>query len=174
MGFAGIVFSEVCDNFQSFFHYLGGIMQDLSKPTGSQISVRIGGREVLLSGFSFEDIGLLQNEIRREKRRAKLETAKLAGEYMPPEHADEQMQRAITACESISVSEADIEGCLQTTAGIVTFFWVLLERQYPRQFNRGDVLQALASQAVSKEQIGELLDAFMVLQGKSESQTAMV
>jgi hypothetical protein len=150
-------------------------MQDLHRATGSRVIVKVKDQDVSLSGFTFEDIGTLQGEILRRKRRAKLEVAALSREFLPPEQWAVTWKAAQEEAAKIGfIDEEELDNFLQHSEGIVTFFWILLERQYPGQFTRADVLKTLAEQKVTGEGVSTLLEAFTTLrqQGNSTSQDA--
>jgi hypothetical protein len=108
-------------------------MQDMSRITGDPVILKPkskGGREFIVRGACFEDVGLLQAEILKKKRKAKADAAGLMLEYLTPHERQvtlEKVRKEIAEIAYVSMKET-MEFVL-SEEGTITFLWCLLENQ---------------------------------------------
>lgn len=137
-------------------------MQDLSV-VGKFIAV-IADQEVTLEGYSFEDLGTLQAEVVRDRRRARLQTALELRDLMGGEAGEREFEKIRAAAEKIVLTEQDFEAFLQTPGGVSTLLWILVERQYPQKFTRKQILKSLTDGQLTQEKVLELMETLKSLQ----------
>lgn len=142
-------------------------MQDLSQVAG-QVIANIDGHDVMLSGYTFEDLGTLQGEVLRDKRRSKLQVALELKSLLPGEEGEREFDKACAAAEKLTLADKDVEAYLQTTTGVSTLLWILVERQHPRQFTRAQILKSIVADQLPEEKILELMESLKALQQKKQ------
>lgn len=135
-------------------------MQDLSRVTGDPIVIRdFRGKDYTVKGFTFDDIGLLQGEMLRRKRKQVVDTAMEFRSLLPADEAKEHIQQAIRDASQIQyISDEEVNAFVMTTEGIKLFVWILLNRQYPGEFSESTMLELFASNKLGQEQIEHLLN----------------
>lgn len=139
-------------------------MQDLTSVTGSQVIVRIKGKECRLSGFTLEDWGLFQGEILRRKRDRVIEATAVAAKHLPPDRADAMLERAAEKAAKITtITGEEFDEFFRSDVGVLTFFWILIDRQYPQQFSRADIAETIAEDAEFAKKSETLLDSLLKL-----------
>lgn len=140
-------------------------MQDVSGVTGNFRMLKIAGEEVRVSGVTFEDIGLLQSEIVRQKRKAKVEAVALLKEHLSHEDYLAEMRAAVKEAESLSVSETLVHDFLSgedgkgNVEGVILMLWSLVNRQHPGKFTRNQIFAALASGTIGDEVLDWLFNS---------------
>lgn len=133
-------------------------MQDVSRVTGSPVIIKAKGKEYALSGMTFGDLGIIQAEALRAKRARKIEVAAEVAKYFPPADFKAHMKEAGEEAEKIGLlSDQDFDDYTQSVNGAATFFWVLFERQYPREFTREDVLGIVAGGQIGSVEVLSLV-----------------
>lgn len=137
-------------------------MQDLSV-VGHTIAV-IADQEVKLEGYAFEDLGTLQGEVVRDRRRAKLQTGLELREILGGEAGEKEFDKVRAEAEKIVLTEKDLEDYLQTPNGVSTLLWILVERQYPQRFTRKQILKSLTDGQLTEEKVLELVETLRKLQ----------
>lgn len=137
-------------------------MQDLSV-VGHTIAV-IADQEVKLEGYAFEDLGTLQGEVVRDRRRAKLQTGLELREILGGEAGEKEFDKVRAEAEKIVLTEKDLEDYLQTPNGVSTLLWILVERQYPQRFTRKQILKSLTDGQLTEEKVLELMETLKKLQ----------
>jgi len=137
-------------------------MQDLSRVTGDEVVIRgWNGKDFTVSGVAFGDFGLLQGEILRRKRRSIIEAASAARDYLPPADAKAIMQQALDTTAMVQfVSDEELEQFVRTSAGVQTFLWILLNRQFPGEFKESDVGQMFFNGQLNEQSAATLLAKF--------------
>lgn len=139
-------------------------MQDLSDVTGSQTIVKIAGQEVLLGGYTFEDIGAIQGAFLKSLRQGKYEAVLAMKGVIPDEQYAEEWTRAREECARLVVTKDDFANWMITNYGFSTTLWILAERQYPGKFTRQQILTSFTEGEISEEKSLELLQTIEALQ----------
>ncbi len=139
-------------------------MQDISDPTGSQTIAKIAGQEVLLGGFTFEDIGTIQGELLKAKRKAILQTALVARDILPPDEAAKEWEAARDKASRVEITGDDFDKYMKAADGVATMLWILCERQHPGRFTRAEILKSLNAGELTDDKALELLQTLEALQ----------
>lgn len=144
-------------------------MQDLSEVTGSKTLVKIAGREYLLEGFTFEDIGALQGECLKQKRKAILETALAMRDIgLSASEYEAEWSRARDQASQVQLTGEDFDKYMRSSGGVAAIFFVLIERQYPGKVTRDEIRKALESKEMTEDMATELFLSLENLQQHSK------
>ncbi len=144
-------------------------MQNVSRVTGGPIQVRIKDRDILLKEMTFENLGAIQEEMLKQKRRRLVQSAVAAKEVLPPAEGKELLDRAIQEASNIlSVTDEDATKYLSTQEGVCFFLWVVIDSQYPNLVSRSEVLELLMNETFGEQQIGQLTDRVFGNNGGNE------
>lgn len=139
-------------------------MQDLSQVTGAPVILRVRDEDVLVKPFTLEDIGVIQQEIMRQKRVNVVSAARDAGKLLPKDEANELLDRALQKAAQInSVTVEEFNSFIASDVGVVTFFWLLLDRQYPGRFTREDMLLTIARDSQFSDKVTNLMNGLQDL-----------
>lgn len=145
-------------------------MEDVSRVTGDPVTVQWKGKDYILGGFSFEDWGLLQNELLRERRKLKMQVVTDLRDSLPTDIWREMLDKARQEAENIGeVSDAEVGKFLGDEEGLAFVLWVLFERRYPGAVRRLETIDMLVQGAINEDQLTNLLTAIQSAMGINQS-----
>lgn len=143
-------------------------MQDVSRVTGNPVIIKskVKGREFILRGLTFDDLGVLQSEMLREKRKRKVETAtemvKQLGDAFPLAERMQILSDARREADEIAfVSDAEFSSFLNTMDGGIALLWTLFERQHPGAITKSELMQMVASGELGDESLHGLVNTLV-------------
>jgi hypothetical protein len=137
-------------------------VQDVSRVTGDPVLLTIDGKDYLLRGMTFEDLGVVQGQLVKEKRQRIIDAAadmvKALGDSVPWPDRRAILDDARKEASRVGfISDDELWGYLQTNDGAVLMLWTCFERQHPGAFTRAGLMKLMASGKLSKQDIERLL-----------------
>lgn len=145
-------------------------MQNVSRVTGGNINIKIKGRDVILKEMSIDNLGSVQEEILKQKKRRHIESAVLAKELLPPEEGKEVLKEAMReASEFFNVTEKEVSTFLNTQEGVCFFIWVIIESQYPGMVTKSEVGEMIVNNDLNVDHITTLTDRLFGNNGGNET-----
>ena len=143
-------------------------MEDVSRVTGNNTVFSWKDKEYVLSGFTFEDWGVLQDWLVRDKRRKHCQVVIDLRHDLPPDVWEQQFTQAKKEATEIGeIGAEEIQKFLASNEGVSLFLWVILERRYPGVFKRTEMLEVLATGAITAEKLAVLLQSMQTVLGNA-------
>lgn len=126
-------------------------MDDVSQIVG-QVEVKWAGKNYLIGPFGYADWGVLQEQLKKEKRGRMIRTVLDMRDMLSAAEFEEMKGEALKKASNITgLALADYQEIMSSIEGISHLMWILFERSYPGEFTRETVAKMIQSDAITEE-----------------------